>query len=39
LANNVTSACGTGGDAHEIDVTCGGGGSTQFIVDLFGYYP
>ncbi len=34
-----TLACGTGGDADEIDVSCGGGGATQFAVDLLGHYP
>jgi len=38
LPNNFTSACGTGGDAHEISVLCAVS-STHFIVDLFGYYP
>jgi hypothetical protein len=36
LANNFTSACNPG---HNIKVTCGGPGPTDFIVDIFGYYP
>jgi hypothetical protein len=35
IANSATSACGTGA---TIDVTCGGGGTTDVIVDVFGYY-
>jgi hypothetical protein len=35
IANSATSACGT---AATIDVTAGGGGTTDVIVDVFGYY-
>jgi hypothetical protein len=36
LANNFTSACNPG---HNIKVTCGGPGPTDFIIDIVGYYP
>jgi hypothetical protein len=36
LANNFTSACNP---SHNIKVTCGGPGPTDFIVDIVGYYP
>jgi hypothetical protein len=35
IANAATSACGA---AATIDVTAGGGGSTDVIVDVFGFY-
>lgn len=38
IANSATTACGTGANAGKIDVTAGGGGSTNAIVDVFGYY-
>jgi hypothetical protein len=38
IANSATTACGTGASAGKIDITAGGGGSTNAIVDVFGYY-
>ena len=36
IANNATS--GVNGSA-QVNVLCGGGASTQFIIDVAGYYP
>jgi hypothetical protein len=38
VANNFTSKLGSGGSANKIAITCGGG-PTDFIIDIFGYYP
>jgi hypothetical protein len=38
IANNATSAVSTA-NPGQVDVTCGGPLTTQFIVDVFGYYP
>ena len=35
MANNFTSQIGT---SNQISVQCGGG-PTDFIIDIFGYYP
>jgi hypothetical protein len=35
IANSVTIACGTGA---TVDLTAGGGGATNVLVDVFGYY-
>jgi hypothetical protein len=37
VANNFTSKLGSGGSANQIAITCGGG-PTDFIIDIFGYY-
>jgi hypothetical protein len=37
VANNFTAKVGTGGSANKIAITCGGG-PTDFIIDIFGYY-
>jgi hypothetical protein len=36
FANNLTSAVNASN--HKISVTCGAG-PTDFIIDIFGYYP
>jgi len=38
VANNFTSKLGTGPNANQIAVICGGG-PTDFIIDIVGYYP
>ena len=38
VANNATSAFQASGGAANVEVICGGGGSTDFLVDVLGYY-
>jgi len=38
LANNATSAFQASGGAANVSVLCGGTGSTDFFVDVLGYY-
>jgi hypothetical protein len=38
IANNATSPV-SAGNPGQVDVRCGGPLTTQFIVDVFGYYP
>ncbi len=38
LANNATSAFQVSGSAANVAVLCGGVGSTDFLVDVLGYF-